>query len=403
MSDTLTAPSAPASDAPATPQTFADAAALLKQKGDSWGDDTAPEITPVDPAAVDAAVDAASGKPAEGETAVTEGDALAGFALDAEGRLHRPDGTYADASQIEAWNAGAAAPTPTEASPAETPEPQVITLTDRNGNEKEIEIDDPETAEFLNTLRRDSMRSQEYQKRMAHVQEKEAQYREFEAMIETNPESVVLQHLPVDKQVSLAVALIAQHWDQLAPHLVKFDQEPATRIAESANARARMSEQERTYEQRVQSARYATQLESAVSALVPATADEEMTKSFMQDAGIDLGNAIRSRNGAPIPIEEVRQVLSRRLALYGFDKTPAPATPTPKRPLARSVAAPKAPAAPAKDVGAQVRRTVTAQRVAAAVPPQGAGASTVRTPLVPTSATIEQASQALRKQTSWRG
>lgn len=412
---TLTAPDASAQpSAPVNP--FAAASEALKQK-QSWA-----EVTPAagEPVAPEAA--APEALPAEAEApAASQYD---GYTVDANGGLHRPDGTMASADEITGYNAEVQAEqaTPDQAAPAEaeTPNVEVVTLKARNGEDLEIEVTDPLVAETLRAAQRDGMRGDEYRKKMAVVEEHLAEKRAFERMLETNPDAVIFNALPEDKQVSLAVSLVAKYWDQIAPRLVAFDQNPVERVTEAMQTQVRLRDQQQQFERMTASERYAVQLEAATRALIPDHVDDAKADQFLADAGMDLGRAMQQRNGAQIPLAELQTILAPRLALYGFNQpTPAapnsstPVTPPapPRRPVARPVASqPRsaqaaAPAQPTKttvsDPGAAVRRAVTAQRVAAAVPPAGAGAATIRAPLVPANSTIEQASQKLRGMTSW--
>lgn len=430
MADTLTptAPAAPASPAgPSAPTDNAPASsgspyaeAHKKLQGAaSWADVFSAPADATDTTTDAATIDAAApASPAEGTEPAPDEEApaetMAGFQLDAEGRLHRPDGTYATNDEVAEWNASAAPAPEAVADTEPAQEPTVVPIRGRDGNEVEIEVDDPQAAEVLRTLAKDAMRKQEFTKRMEAVQQKEAEYREFETLMATNPEGVILQHLPADKQINLAVALLAQHWDALAPHLVKFDTEPASRIAEAANVRATMAEQARTFEQRRQIASYAAQVETTVRNLVPEHIPDDVAETFLADASADLARAIQQRGGTMIPVADIPSLLARRTSLYGFDQpSPAsapsrvPSTPAvPKRPVARPVVAsqPHAPTAPVPagvNAGATVRRAVQAQRVAAAVPPAGAGAAPVRQPMVPPNASIKDATAALKRARSW--
>lgn len=402
-----------AESTPVTPSTnpYAGAGATLRAQG-AWGTPEAEQPTPEPKtdAEIDAAV-LATEPPAEQATE-TPAPSFDGYTVDAEQRLHRPDGTFADASEIDAYNASVTDPAPESAAP-ETPEPIIVPIKGRDGAEVEIEVTDERVAEALRANAKDGLRGEEYRKKLAVVEEHLAEKRAFETMMETNPEGLILQHLPLDKQVSLAVALVAQHWDALAPHLVKFDSEPTSRIAEAANAQIRMRDQQKAYESLSAQQKYAVQLESAARALIPEHVPDDVAEQFLADAGRDLGAAMQTRG--MVPVEDVKSVLQRRLTLYGFDKpasgaastagsVPAPLT----RPLARAVSRPAGQGSTATatvtagaNAGAAVRRAVTAQKVAAAVPPAGAGAATVRAPLVPPNADIKQASAALKKQRSW--
>jgi hypothetical protein len=377
------------------------------------------ETPAADAAATTETATTETAKPADGEKpvdSVAETPKFEGWVVDAEQKLHRPDGTFAEVAEIEAYNtaieaenaAAAAATTVTDpAKPEEAvAEPILVKLKARDGSEVEIEVDDERTAETLRTNARDGLRGEEYRRKMATAEEFLAERRAFEAMIETNPEALILQHLPEEKQVSLAVALVAKLWDQIAPQLVNFDNDPTSRVAEAANSQIRIRDQQRDFEARTSRERYSAQLESAARALIPEHADDAQADQFLSDAAIDLGRAVQQKGG-PISIDEVKTVLSRRLALYGFDK-PAPTkedpSNPPKRPIAKAVAKPaQAPTAQTVSAtnGQAVKAKVSAQRVAAAVPPAGAGAASLRVPAVPPGSTIEQASQRLKQMKSW--
>lgn len=416
MSDTATTLPAPDAGAqpvaPSSDRPYATANASLKAQGATWGSvaeamDAQPTTdAPKTDAEIEAAVLATPTEEAPaGEVAAPTYE---GWVVDEQGRLHRPDGTMANAGEIDAYNASihAEATEPT----TEEPQPVTVTLKSRSGEDVEIEVTDERVAEALRANAKDGMRGEEYRKKMQAVEEHLAEKRAFETMIETNPEGLILQHLPHDKQVSLAVALVAKHWDAIAPNLVKFDTEPASRISEAANAEIRMRDQQRDYEKLTTQQKYAVQLESAARSLIPEHIADDVAEQFLADAARDLGAAVNQRG--MLPIDDVKSVLSRRLALYGFDKPAsgaASSAPVPlKRPIARAVSRPNqattaatATVTAGANAGATVRRAVTAQRVAAAVPPAGAGAATVKAPLVPQNADVKQASQVLRKQKSW--
>lgn len=398
-------------------ETFEQASQALKTRT-SWDTPAADAAPAVETPVTDPAKPADDEKPVE---AAAETIKYEGWVVDAEQRLHRPDGTFAEAQEIDEYNAAIEAENAATAAAIDTPvadaakpdepvvEPIVVKLRARDGAEVEIEVTDEKVAETLRTNARDGLRGEEYRRKLAQVEEHLAERRAFEAMVETNPEALILQHLPESKQVSLAVALVAKFWDQIAPDLVRFDSEPTQRITEAANAKDRINTQQREFEQRTARERYTAQLETAARVLIPEHADDDAAERFLSDAAIDLGRAVQAKGG-PIDINEVRTVLARRLALYGFDK-PAPAaavttegTTVTKRPIAKAVAKPtQAPTAQTVSAtnGQAVKAKVSAQRVAAAVPPAGAGAASIRVPAVPPGSTIEQASQRLKQQKSW--
>jgi len=393
MSETVATPAEGASsnesEAVKPAPQIAEAGVLLK-KAQTWDELLKPE--PETPA-VEAAPDP---------------KAFEGFTVDeTTSELKRPDGTAADEKEVEKYNAAQSQPTG----------PIVITLKARDGSEREIEAADEETAEILRANAKDGLRGEEYRRKMQAVEEHLAERRVFEQVMESNPEALILQHLPADKQLALAKALIAKHWDELAPDLVKYDGDASKRAEDAANADRRSRESQGTLTQTRERERYIVSMEQATRSLIPDHIDDATAEQFLADAGLDLGRAV-TQMGRPVEPQDVKSVLAKRLALYGFDK-PAPgvngadadarSAEPPKRPIARAVNKPGAgvtaqPTAGVKaspDAGAAVRRAVTAQRVAASVPPPGAGAATLRIPMVPPGTTIEQASQALRKLGSW--
>lgn len=364
------------------------------------------------PAAADAAPETTTETPAEAPAAESA-DALSGFTLDAEGRLHRKDGTYASQAEVDQWNSSAEqAPPAAEQQPeqpkAEEPQPIVVAIRGRDGKDLEIEVTDEQTAEALRTNHREGMRAAEFNRRMAEVQAKEEEFRAFEMMIEQNPEGVILRHLPEEKQDALLVALLARRWDAIAPQLVKFDSDPTARAAEMINTQRRIEAQDGQFSSAKAKAEYGKQVYTETVKLIPEHVDEATQQRFLADAGRDIEAAIRQNAGNAVPLETIKTLLAPRIALYGFDRpqgatTPSASTPsTPKRPLARPVvSAPQSAAPVTVDPGAAIRRTVTAQRIAAATPPQGAGAAPVRQPLTPPNVSVTDASRALKRAKSW--
>jgi hypothetical protein len=389
-------------EAPTAPTGLAEAGAALKQ-ATTWESLATPAVETVETPA-EASVEVAAGTDAAATLTSTE---FNGYTVDEKGGLHRPDGTMASTDEISAYNLEVSAeqPAPTEP-PVEAPAMETVKILGRNGTELEIEVSDPLIAEAIRSNIKDGMRGEDYRRKIQAADEHLADKRAFEQMIETNPEGLIFNHLPEDKQISLAVKLVSKYWDQIAPDLMKLDADPVERVRNAAQTQQQIMEQQRQFEQMTAASKHAVQLEHAVRALIPEHATDTQGDAFLQDAGSDIRREMQRRNGAAIPPADVAAILSHRLALYGFDK-PAPAsTPTPTRPVARAVAKPnQAPTAQPSvmvSAGAQVRRTVTAQRVAAAVPPAGAGAATVRAPLVPPNSSIEAASRALKKQTGWQ-
>lgn len=422
MSDIVTTPPAP--DAPAQPSSrpYADANSTLRAQGATWSsvaqaiDATAtPEVAPKTDAEIEAAV-LAETPVEETATETVETPAYEGWVVDEQGRLHRPDGSFANAGEIDSYNATIPAEA-TETVAEEVPAPYTLAIPGARSGESDVSIDfeglTPEQQEGLARLKNGFMRGEDARAKIAKADEYLVERRAFETMMETNPEDLILQHLPKDKRITLAIALNAELWGDLAPTLVEFDNPekgPEARYKAAMDARQRSETQKGEYERRVAQGQYITQAESTARGLVPEHVDAATAERFLTDAAVDLSNESR-RRGQPVPVQDIPQFLAPRLALYGFDKpatTPGAAPSAPPRPVARPVAKPASQAATAPTPaaqngknGAHVRRAVTAQRIAAAVPHAGAGAASVKAPLVPANADLKQASKALRQQKSW--
>ena len=408
MADTLTAPAPDAgtSTTPTAPQTFADAASQLKALGDSWGPVDETPVAPTSEAAVEAAVEQVAEQP---ETAP---DSYDGWTLDEQNRLHRKDGTYATAEEVTAYNATIPEPEPTEAQkPAEqTPEAITVELRRRDGTTRTIEVDDPELAEELRTNANDGMRAREFRELKASYDQKIAELNAFDKLLETNPEHVFFNVLPVEKQISIATKLIAQHWDALGPTIVRYAEQPTEIIRAAMQTQMDVRQGMQSYNQALAAQRQAGELAKATVALIPDSLPETLHEQFLADAEADITRAVQA--GKPVTPETIPQILAARLQLYGA----APTIPTAPTPSVRAVRpSPSMPPAALKptgpkaaslaDVKAQQARTREIQanrRRAAAVPPSGAGATPAKAPLVPPGASIEQASQLLRQQGGWR-
>lgn len=372
-----------------------------------------PVVPVVDPAAP--VVPAAPVAPAAETPADPAADAT--FTQDETGKWHRSDGSFANAEEIAALNALPADGSADVAPPEEpTPEPIVVALKGRRGEEREIEVTDPEIAELLRANANDGMRRDEFVRQSEAMAVDKAGIDEFKTAMRTNPEAVILNEIPPDKQIAVAVALIAQHWDAIAAQLVAFDTDPTERLKAAMATQHTIREQERSLATARSASAYSAQVYTAVNALVPATADETVREQFISDAAQDIARAIAANGKQPVAVDKIPELLARRVALYRFTEassptagTGAPAVTPPARPVARPLARPSTTSAsvPSVPVPAQasapalVRRTIKAQRIAAAVAPQGAGAATVKAPLIPSNADVTAASQTMRQQKGW--
>lgn len=334
------------------------------------------------------------------------------------GRWQKADGTFAQGAAPEGWTPPAvetpvdpAAP-PVDAEPEE-PEPPVekVALRTRDGGTREIEVDDPELAELLRTNANDGMRASQYREKVAALDAKLEEVNAFRAIMEKNPEAVVLQHLPKDKQVTIACALIAQHWDQIVPLIQQMDgdQGAPVRMATAMQAQEAIRANQSVYEQTLADARYVNAITKEVQALIPENTPEATVQRFLTYAGQDLAQIVQS--SGRIDPKTVKEHLAETVKLFGFAAPAAPVPPAAPRVRFASATPSPDPASPAaaRPVGdAAVKLAEKAKRAAtlpatqatraraAAVPPAGAGAAPARLPAVPKGADIRTASQTLK-------
>ena len=415
MPETLTTPTAPVEQPTnaTTSPVMTEASASLKAAGDSW-DNYTPTTEPVEGAepVAEETEQPAVAEPATPEEQKPEApDQFSAYTLDEAGRLHRPDGTYASAEEVTQYNATATEPAPSEATePAKEPEPTApqperVTIRARNGEEVEVEVADPLIAEALRTNHKEGMRAKEFREKQAVLDAKLQELNAFDRLLQTNPEHVFLTVLPVDRQISIATKLIAQHWDQLAPTLVQFDAEPTARLRTAMQTQVDLRDGMTAYQRQTADAAMAGELAKAVVQLLPESIPDDLHDQFLADAEADITRAMQ--RGESVTPQSVPQILAPRLKLYGASPIPSAAAPTPVRVVAAVPAKPTA----AQPVGAtavalanqkRIQQAAVARRRAAAVPPSGAGAAPVRVPPVPAGSNVTAASQALKKMgTSW--
>lgn len=365
----------PTSDAPST---LADAAPSLAEQLYT----TAPVVpaeppTPANPAptppppadaAADGATDAAAATIEDGPE----------YVQDEQGRWHRPDGTMASAEELEAIGAQLAEAEQAKADEEANRPLTVAKIRDRAGNLIEVETGDEQLAQLINQNTNDGLRKREYLERLADVEARHAEVVEFQEMMRANPEAVILQHLPPEKQVSLAAQLLAQHFDALVPIIQDYDANPTMRLETVADAQRTIREQATSYANLVAAQTAAKDVAQAVAALIPADADDAQVDKFWKFAELELTAA--ATGARPVTPATVPDLLTDLCTHFGFTSAaPAAATSKPRITLAKPVqksapstpAAGNAPAASARDVAQQRLRLTQQRRNAAAIPPQG--------------------------------
>lgn len=324
------------------------------------------------------------------------------------------DGKFIAGEAPEGWVKPAvpAAPAKPAAKPEKVtddePAPKAIKVTlpgiaDRGEEDIEVEVDE-EIAGRIQRLKNDGLRRKAYDERMADVQTREAKLEGYEQELEVDPIGFHLNKLSPDQQIEVARALVIEHLDALQPEIEKWLDEPAERHKQRADIKdtLRKSGERLSTAQRVRE--HARAIVSAAEQLVPEHVDPETARAFMADARRELAEAASA--GERVSPETVATLLTRRVRLYGFDKSPARSAAPKKgspaesgepeaRPVsdrAREVAARKPTKADAAATQARIRRAQVARAAASRVAPVGAGAAPVQVPALPPEAEADVAS-----------
>lgn len=311
----------------------------------------------------------------------------------------------------------AGAPAPTVAAPSDSAasaeagvKVTLPGLPERGEEDIEVEVD-PEIAKYIQRIKNEGLRAKEFQARRTQLDGQQAQIEAYEQEMSIDPIGFHLNKLPADQRLNVAQALLVEHLDELLPVIDQL-RDPAVRMAAMRELAAG---QKTTQTRLAESRRVSADVRAVVRAaeqLIPDGTDDATADLFIADARRDLANAADQRQ--VVTPQTVKQILTRRMALYGFDKPAA----APKAPAAPVV--PVAPAIPtarpatdrARDIAARrpvgqdaaaaqtrIRRTQGNRAAAARVAPVGAGAAPTQRPVVPPEAEtdIESMSRHLRK------
>jgi hypothetical protein len=284
-------------------------------------------------------------------------------------------------------------------------------LADRGEEDLELEIDDKDIAARIVRLQNDSMRKGEYVKRLARLQEREADLEALDETIEADPVGFLLARVPRDQQREIARALVLEHYDALAEELTQFGEDGEGRERQRVALRDKIGESGKRLT-RVQAAkRFARECVTAAEQLVPEGMDESRANRFLRAARAELAQA--SDAGHLRRAADVKKLLAPLVEDYGFTRRreeppaptgrkPAPPAARPVTDRARTLAARRPAASRSADPAAaqsQVRRVQDARGAARRVAPPGAGAAPTQVPTIPkeAEADIASASKYLRE------
>lgn len=317
-----------------------------------------------------------------------------------------PDGTFAPKDGAE----GAAPepesqPEPEAAAPEDAPKVFVLKGEAQRG-EPDIELDvaglPPEVLERLERNEKQGMRRKEYDAALVKVQKETADLDAARTEMSIDPIGTVLNYMAPAHRQQMGEVLLLEHWDALAPTIEAMWQDPAGRSQRLNDLRNGVQSRRSEVTTTVQATRAATAVRSAVSALVPDTADEGTAGDFYQTSIALLQNALS--RGETITPETVPQLLAAHRRRFFADASDAAVTTPPARP---KLAVKKTPAPASAAVNTSpttvlsqdaVRAQTLARQAALATAKPGAGAGAVQRPGPGANATIEEASRFLRAQ-----
>lgn len=324
-----------------------------------------------------------------------------------DGPARNPDGTFAkkdatpEATDAEPETTATDAepePEPTEPEGEDTtdePEPELTVtlegLSERGEDDIEIAVDSPEALERLRRLKNDAMRGRDYRTKMQEVQAKQDELADIEVAVQTNPVGFLLDMVQPDRRVEVAKALLVEHFDELQPVIETYLESPVDAVKARLAAKEQARELAKMTEAQAQHHRAARAILSATEALVPEGVDHKVAAEFLRDAERDLVDAVRSK--VQVTPDNVGKILAKRIRMYGFASNGKDGTP---QVAARTL--------PSKDRGtltvdaakaaqAKVKKVQDQRKAAAAIAPAGRGTVVTKAPLIPKTATIEEASK----------
>jgi hypothetical protein len=358
---------------------------------------------------------------------LTDEDKAAGRFRDKMGRLHEADGDFAkeekkpvpaaaDTPVKPAKEAGKEAGKEGKGTPAaEAGKPITVVLPglkDRGEEDIPIDTDDPAVAERLRRNANDGLRREAYDNAMKAVDTDKAELDDIRDALKLSPVSWIIENVTPERRVELGKALLAEHFPDLQALIEDYQGDPSKILDDRLKLRDDRDMDSKKLRTAAMRREYARGIESAVRALIPNDVDPQLADYFIEDALGDLTRA--AKKGDQVTVRTVPQLLRQRLSLYKpeFDR----AAPKGARSSSPSGSSSKTPqddqdVRPVSDRAREIRdrragaegsserrRNVTATRARAAkagVP--GVGATTTVRRVIPKGATIEEATEALRK------
>lgn len=392
MSDSpINAPAAPAAPAPApSGDAVADAIAGRRAQQTAPVAPQAPEGVKPKPTIPNRADEAPGFRPPtafdDADAAVEEGVTPAGDA---------PEGDDPDADAPEGGEDG--------------PDWEKIPLPGRRPGEPDLmlEIDpsDTETIQRVQQMVNGYERKRDSEARLEYAHKMMDEAREFQAMVQIDPVSVVERTLDPERQSHLALRILSnpEMFQTLAPTLKAMLTDENARSVVAAHLEAESYKLKERAQQEVRETQFAERnardIRRAIDALCPATLPAAQRELWRQDALNSVTQYVTQHNLRQLHPMDLPVVLAARLRAMGMDPQQGAAllqqTFTGKS--ARPGGSP-APTNRPQPTAENFQRASSARRAAAAAAPGGAGAPTAQMPKPPANMGVKEAANWARQQ-----
>jgi hypothetical protein len=285
---------------------------------------------------------------------------------------------------------------------------------DRGEEDIEVEVDE-EIAERIRRAQKGAMRRQQFERRKSELDARAAEMDAVELELTEDPVGFIVSQLSDARRLDVARALLVQHLPELKDVVEQYLEDETARLREQLKLKDQMSESSDRLDRARQVRAYAQKCMAAAEALIPEDVDDDVAQEFIADARRVLHEAAQA--GTRVTPETVKEILARRLKLYGFDQSRRTPAPRPRseasrgrqddartaRPLsqrARDVAERRPPSkAEAAATQSRIRRVQQSRTAAVRQAPAGAGAAPTQVPLLKSEeeTDVRSASAALRK------
>lgn len=269
----------------------------------------------------------------------------------------------------------------------------------RPGQEFQLQVDDPETAERLRQLTNGYMAGEAVRAAHADIEQKYQQLELAQDTIAEDPAGFWLSNLPQrsDLQAHAALSLLVQPevWKLVAPRLTKMVSDPSALEAETTKVKVERYEMRDTLRdaaaERREVQRNLQQIQGTLGQLMPTDFSERQQSAFWRDSMTELQRYAEVHDLNTIPVADMPVILARVMQQHGINPVEAAArigkggtrsrAPQPGERSTPKNGAPKKNGQ--RPSGKQFVEGQQRRAAAARVAPAGAGAPTTAAALTP--------------------